>query len=166
MKRLLVTSVLLLSGSSGAFAGTPVDHYRDLIRPHGHARSEAIFQANLDHCYAQTGADRTKHDTAAFKKCMSTRGYRWRYASTARTPARRQPAAAGGSPPFEIGFGGGASLNDSPSPPSNPAADIDAVNQMNAINQMNAAAQDQVNAGIAATIQNEVLFNTVYFPPN
>lgn len=163
MRTLLVTSMLLLGGACCAFAGTPIDHYRDLIRPHGHPRSNAVFQTSLDRCYSRTGADRTKHDTPAFKQCMATQHYRWLHASRSPAPARRQPAtqAAAGWPPFhvEIGFGGTASSNDSPSTP-NPSADIDRTNQMNA------AAQDQVNAGIAATTQTEVQFNTIYSQGN
>jgi hypothetical protein len=63
--------------SSARADGTVQESYRDLIRPHGHPRSDAIHQADLDYCYSQTGTMRAFADTPAFKQCMLTRGYRW-----------------------------------------------------------------------------------------
>lgn len=77
MKRSLIILLALGASIAGATAQTFEMSYRDLIRPHGRPRSDAIYQSNLDYCYARTGASRTAADTPAFKKCMLTRGYRW-----------------------------------------------------------------------------------------
>ena len=76
MKRIVLVSILLLAGAAGAHADHFETTYHDMIRPHGKPRSEAIFRANLDACYNQTGEDRTLADSPAFKQCMSSRGYR------------------------------------------------------------------------------------------
>jgi hypothetical protein len=79
MKRTIIISMVLLAGIASASADTVVvqERYYDLIRPHGHPRSDAIHQADLDSCYGQTGAIRGLADTPAFKQCMLGRGYRW-----------------------------------------------------------------------------------------
>jgi hypothetical protein len=76
MKRILITTALLLGTALGAQAHTN-DTYYDTNRPHGHPRSDAIFQTALDACYGRTGASRFSADTPAFKQCMLGRGYRW-----------------------------------------------------------------------------------------
>jgi hypothetical protein len=79
MRHALVIASLLLCASVQAQAGT--SHYemsyRDLIRPNGHPRSDAIYDSALDACYGQTGLSRDAADTPAFKACMKERGYRW-----------------------------------------------------------------------------------------
>lgn len=92
MKRAIITAIFLFSGALNA-AATPEDTYYDLIRPNGHPRSDAVFQADLEACYNQTGADRTRRDTPAFKKCMLGRGNRWM--STRNVPTPPAPAAVG-----------------------------------------------------------------------
>jgi hypothetical protein len=77
LKRTVITAVLLLAATAGAQA-VSLDTYRDLIRPHGHPRSDVVFQAALDACYGATGASRFRPDTPAFRQCMLGRGYRWR----------------------------------------------------------------------------------------
>jgi hypothetical protein len=79
MKRAIIISVLLFCGSADAHADHFEMMYRDLIRPGGQPRSDAVYQENLDFCYGQTGADRNLADTPAFKQCMLGRGYRWQY---------------------------------------------------------------------------------------
>ena len=88
MKRSIVVSLVLLAGLTGAHADTVTvqEHYRDLIRPHGHPRSDAIHQADMDYCYNQTGDIRDFADTPAFKQCMLTRGYRWQSTRIHGTP--------------------------------------------------------------------------------
>jgi hypothetical protein len=76
MKRALLISVMLLASVVGAHAEYSTT-YHDTIRPHGKPRSDAIFNASVDACYAQTGLDRALPDTPAFKQCMLKRGYRW-----------------------------------------------------------------------------------------
>jgi hypothetical protein len=78
MKWIIIVSAVLVAGVAGAHAdGVSQDRYYDLIRPHGHPRSDAVHQADLDYCYSQTGASRAFADTPAFKQCMLGRGYRW-----------------------------------------------------------------------------------------
>jgi hypothetical protein len=48
-----------------------------MIRPHGHKRSAAVGNANIELWYRKTGLTRYEVDTQAFKDCMMTRGYRW-----------------------------------------------------------------------------------------
>ena len=84
MKRAIVATALLLGGVLCAQAGAATEAYRDLVRPHGHKRSDAVYQADVEACYRQTGAIRTFPDTAAFKQCMLRRGYRW--IATRRAP--------------------------------------------------------------------------------
>ena len=81
MKRIVVNRIIiataLLLGTSLAAQAYPVSVYRDLIRPNGHPRSEAIHQSDLDACYRQTGQSRYAADGPAFKQCMASRGYRF-----------------------------------------------------------------------------------------
>jgi hypothetical protein len=53
MKWTVIAAVVLLAGiaSAGADGATVQERYRDLIRPHGHPRSDAVHQADLDYCY-------------------------------------------------------------------------------------------------------------------
>jgi hypothetical protein len=77
MKRSLLVSLMLLASVAGAHADYFETTYHDLIRTHGKPRSDAIYQANLDACYSQTGEDRTRPDIPAFRQCMLKRGYRF-----------------------------------------------------------------------------------------
>jgi hypothetical protein len=73
-----IVSIVLLAGIASAQAdGIAQERYYDLIRPHGHPRSDAVHNADLDYCYNQTGDNRAYADTPAFKQCMLGRGYRW-----------------------------------------------------------------------------------------
>jgi hypothetical protein len=92
MKRIVITAALLFGAVLGAQADTAIQTYRDQVRPNGHPRSDAIFQAALDSCSQQTGGKRTFHDTPAFKKCMLGRGYRWASLRVEREPASDQRA--------------------------------------------------------------------------
>ncbi len=92
--RLLVLMMLLI-GVTGAHAAACVDveqysiTYRDMIRPHGHARSNAVYDADLQACSAQTGGlGSHQDDTPSFKKCMLERGWRWQSAGIHRWRAR------------------------------------------------------------------------------
>jgi hypothetical protein len=78
MKWTMVVSIVFLAGIASARADAIVqERYYDLIRPHGHPRSAAVHNADLDYCYSQTGAIRGLADTPEFKECMLGRGYRW-----------------------------------------------------------------------------------------
>jgi hypothetical protein len=75
-----------LCGISDALAGT-MDNYYDLVRPNGHGRGDAAFQADLDVCYRQTGASRYRQDTPAFRQCMLGRNWQWKSVRTVRSPS-------------------------------------------------------------------------------
>ena len=77
MSRLCIHVVSISCAMAFAGAAFASDNYRDLVRPHGQARSDAAFDADLNACYAQTGASRTQRDTPAFKTCMFARRWRW-----------------------------------------------------------------------------------------
>jgi hypothetical protein len=98
LKRALIISAILLVASAAGARAEMVNGYRDLIRPHGQPRSEAIYQASVNFCYGQTGANRDLRDTREFKQCMLTRGYYWEFSR----PARDAPAAV----PKKGAFGG------------------------------------------------------------
>ena len=74
----IAIAVALMCGLAAAHAGTS-DTYYDLVRPNGHPRSDAIFDADLNFCYGQTDASRTSQDTPAFKQCMLGRKWRWEF---------------------------------------------------------------------------------------
>lgn len=82
MKRALLIFAMVLASAAGAHA-EEINGYRDLIRPHGRPRSEAIYQASVEFCYGQTGANRDLRDTRAFKQCMLTRNYYWEFSRPA-----------------------------------------------------------------------------------
>lgn len=99
MKRIIITTALLL-GTALAAQAYPVAKYYDLIRPHGHPRSDAVHQADLDFCYAQTGQSRYSFDGPAFKKCMLSRGYRFMSQYNAPNPrSHSAPADDDWTPP-------------------------------------------------------------------
>jgi hypothetical protein len=91
MKRRILIAGLLLCSLSPAFATTHfVGSYRDTIRPHGHKRSDAVGNANLDFCYRKTGQSRYEADTQAFKDCMKTRGDAWTSTKEVQDPPSRR----------------------------------------------------------------------------
>jgi hypothetical protein len=96
MKRTIIACALLLVGTSAALAYHSNDTYHDLVRPNGHPRSDAIFQADLDFCYEQTGASRYRQDTPAFKRCMLARKWRWESVRIVRS------RPTGGSPDVDF----------------------------------------------------------------
>lgn len=73
-----------------------------------HPRSDAVFEADLNACYAQSGASRRQRDTPAFKTCML--GRRWRWQSYTEPKASSGAAASGSvtynrhSPDPNVGF--------------------------------------------------------------
>lgn len=88
---MLIFVFTAVGGVPEARADSYVSTYRDLIRPNGHPRSDAVYQSALDDCYRQTGADRTLADTQAFKQCMRGQGYRFLSTRVQRSP---RPAAS------------------------------------------------------------------------
>lgn len=78
MRHAIIIAGLLVGSFTAAQASSHYEtSYRDLVRPNGQPRSEAVYDAALDFCYARTGLSRTAADTRAFKDCMRGRGYRW-----------------------------------------------------------------------------------------
>jgi hypothetical protein len=78
VKRTLVVVTLAICCFSQAYASTrPVITFRDIIRPNGHKRSDAVGDAALNLCYRRTGLSRYEADTQTFKDCMLTQGYQW-----------------------------------------------------------------------------------------
>jgi hypothetical protein len=86
MRRTIIVGVALLSGIAGAHARAP-GKYDDLIGSRGRPRDPAIHQTGLDFFYNQTGADRNRPDTPAFKKGLLHRGNRWLSAGMAPPPS-------------------------------------------------------------------------------
>jgi len=147
-KLMLVIAALAtgLASSAGA-AARGEKMYRDTIRPHGHPRSFAAYRAAVDACYSATGESRAAvDDTAAFKGCMLSRGYRFQYTTVVQdSPTRAARSAAQRSysgPSVSISMGGGSDAG---------ADDTAAADE--AAQQQSQDATDITNAGIAETVQ-------------
>jgi hypothetical protein len=147
-KLTLVIAVLatgLVSSAGAASHGEKM--YHDTIRPHGHPRSYALYKASVDACYGATGESRTAvYDTAAFKQCMLSRGYRYQYTTVVQDP----PAIAARSVAQRSTTGPGVSISIGGSYDDD-AVDIGAVDS--AAQQQSQDATDITNAGIAQTVQ-------------
>jgi hypothetical protein len=134
---------------------------------HAHPRTTTAVQASLNYCSHQTGGQ--KRTAPAFQQCMGARGYQLAShvratAAAARQRVVTQQAAASWSPfSFEVSVGGGSS-EPTPSAPS--YSNQDMLNDLQRMNDTIAAAAQQNNAAMEAATQNQVLFNTVYFPAN
>jgi hypothetical protein len=133
---------------------------------HGHPRAVTAVQASLNYCSHQTGGQ--KRTAPGFQQCMATRGYQ--LASTLRaTAAARQRVvtqqATASWPAFHFSVGSGDVSSD-PTPSAPAYSNQDMLNDLQRTTDANNAATDQNNAAMAAATQTEVLFNTVYFPPN
>jgi hypothetical protein len=90
MKTALILSALLISLASNAHASTIHGEttYRDLIRQHGQPRSDAVYNAAVNGCYAQARESRTAiYDTPAYKACMLQKGYRFLSTKVVQDPA-------------------------------------------------------------------------------
>jgi hypothetical protein len=99
----IAISIALTCGLAGAYAGTN-DTYYDLVRPNGHPRSDAIFDADLNFCYGQTGASRYSQDTPAFKQCMLSRKWRWQSVKIVRDPSSGAVTYNRDSPDPNVGW--------------------------------------------------------------
>jgi hypothetical protein len=145
-KSMLLIAVLATGLASSASASTHGEKfYHDTVRPHGHPRSFAIYDASVNACYSATGESRAAiYDTAAFKQCMLSRGYRFEYTNVVQDP----PATAARSvvqrsgPRVSVTVGGSYDTD---------AVDIGAVDS--AAQQQSQDATDITNAGIAETVQ-------------
>jgi hypothetical protein len=101
---------------------------------------------------------------------MGARGYQLASTLRATAAARQrvvtQQAAAASWAPFTVEFGSSSSASSDPTPSAPAYSNQDMLNDIQRANDANAAATEQNNAAAAAATQTEVLFNTVYFPPN
>jgi hypothetical protein len=90
MKTALILSALLLGLASSAHASTHGEStYRDLIRPHGMPRSDAVYNAAVNGCYTRAHESRTAvYDTPAFKACMLQNGYRFLSTKVVQDPVQ------------------------------------------------------------------------------
>ena len=89
MKTALILSALSIGLASNAYASTHSEKmYRDLIRPDGKARSDAVYSTAVNGCYAQTHESRTAlYDTPSYKACMLQKGYRYLWTKVLQDPA-------------------------------------------------------------------------------
>src|ERR1700689_4377687 len=87
-KLMLLVGVLATGLASSASASTHGEKfYHDTVRPHGHPRSFAVYDASVNACYSATGESRAAvYDTPAFKTCMLSRGYRFEYTNVVEDP--------------------------------------------------------------------------------
>lgn len=151
MKPLLLVAILLVGMASGANASSHGEStYRDLIRPHGHPRSDAIYDAAVNACYQRSGERRTAvYDTPAFKSCMLGKGYRFLHTKVIEDPAppasERMAAGRGSTgPSVTVSIGGSYSDEDQAAEEEQDEADDAA--QAAALQDM----QDGIDAGAAA----------------
>jgi hypothetical protein len=95
MNKVIAAAVFVVAFCSPAMASSHFEAtYHDNIRPHGHPRSDAIYNAALDDCYAKTGQARNARDTQAFKDCMTTHDYRWISTKEVQDPPGKRMASA------------------------------------------------------------------------
>jgi hypothetical protein len=80
-KLMLAVAILATAMVSSASASSHGETtYYDTIRPHGHPRSDAVYNAAVNACYSSSGESRMAvYDTPAFKQCMLSRGYRFEF---------------------------------------------------------------------------------------
>lgn len=112
-RKLMLAVAILAAGmvSSASASSHGESTYYDTIRPHGHPRSDAVYNANVNACYSSSGESRTAvYDTPAFKQCMLSRGYRFEYTKVVQDPpsaTSRSVAQSYSGPSVTISIGGG-----------------------------------------------------------
>jgi hypothetical protein len=100
MKKLILAAAFALVSLSPALASSHYETtYHDNIRPNGHPRSDAIYNAALDACYSQTGLARDAKDTPAFRDCMATHDYRWVSTKLVQDPPSKHATQAASAIP-------------------------------------------------------------------
>jgi hypothetical protein len=153
MKKLILTGAVLLGALSpglvsSASASTHGEKtYSDTIRPNGHPRSFGVYKASVNACYSATGESRTAiYDTASFKTCMLSRGYRYEYTNVVQDPpttaARSVAQRSYTGPSVTISIGGSYDHGADDTAAADSAAQ-----------QQSQEATDITNAGIAETVQ-------------
>jgi hypothetical protein len=151
-KLMLAVAILATGMVSNAGASTHGEStYHDTIRPHGHSRGYAVYNANVNACYSSSGESRTAvYDTPAFKQCMLSRGYRFEYTKVVQDPpsatSRSVAQRSYSGPTVTISIGGGSDDDDA----ANTAAennDWAAQQEQSAMDAANASyAQDAATA--------------------
>src|SRR4051794_29204476 len=86
MKRVILAGMLLLGAEVNAQADHKIFNWHDTIRPGGHKRGDAAFEADVNYCNGVAGVQST-YVTAAYKACMRGRGYSYQSTKTARDPS-------------------------------------------------------------------------------
>ena len=94
MKRAIIAATMLLGSVLAAHADHMVFTWHDTIRPHGHKRSDAIGEANVNTCNAQFGAP-VDSISPAYADCMRALGYRFVSARLKRAPDGAPDGSAG-----------------------------------------------------------------------
>jgi hypothetical protein len=144
-KLMLAIAILATGLVSSANASTHGEStYYDTIRPHGHPRSDAIYNANVNACYSSSGESRMAvYDTPAYKQCMLSRGYRFEYTDVVQDPpsatSRSVAQQSYSGPSVTISIGGGGDDDEPATAPDN--------NDWAA--QQEQSAMDAANAGYA-----------------
>jgi hypothetical protein len=96
VKRAVIAAALVLGSLSPAFAATHyVMKYHDMVHPNGHKISNAVFNAALNACYAQTGLSRNAAATQAFKDCMKAHNLQWVWTKLVKDPPSQQTSDDG-----------------------------------------------------------------------
>jgi hypothetical protein len=146
---MLAVAILTTGMVASASASTHGEsYYHDTIRPHGHSRGVAVYNANVNACYNSSGESRMAvYDTPAFKQCMLSRGYRFEYTKVVQDPpsatSRSVAQKSYSGPTVTISIGGG----------DEDAANAAAEAADEAARQQSQDATDITNAGIAQTVQ-------------
>jgi hypothetical protein len=113
-KLMLAVAILATAMVSSASASSHGETtYYDTIRPHGHPRSDAVYNAAVNACYSSSGESRMAvYDTPAYKQCMLSHGYRFEFtkvvqdAPSAASRSVAQRSYSGPSVTISIGGGG------------------------------------------------------------
>jgi hypothetical protein len=150
-KLMLAIAILATGLVSSANASTHGEStYYDTIRPHGHPRSDAIYNANVNACYSSSGESRMAvYDTPAFKQCMLSRGYRFEYTDVVQDPpsatSRSVAQRSYSGPSVTVSIGGGD--DDEPASTAQDNNDWAAQQEQSAMDAANAGyAQDAATA--------------------
>ena len=97
MKKVILAATFALMLLSPALASPLYDQMcHDNIRPNGHPRPQAVYDAALDACYSQTGLSRNAAATQAFKDCMKAHNEQWVSTKLVQDPPSKQTADDGG----------------------------------------------------------------------
>ena len=168
----VLSSALAPSGNAATAAAThkaaapPQVMYKDIVRPNGQKRSDAVYQADVDACYRQTGGSVYLPDSAAMKKCMLGDGFQFVWQRGFGSGSGAAVASSSGSSDYDYTPPPDTSASDAISWANQQAAnqalqqaaDDDAL-QVEEMNETNAAVAAQ-NA-LAEDMTNQYMMNEV-----